>query len=93
MHVASHPSAIAASLDEAGIYVMEYRTDRTVLDAGTGAVRRTIDLRPYANAPMGASPNALVVSPDGSTVYVTNAGDNDVSRSWASPFRASRAPS
>jgi YVTN family beta-propeller protein len=79
VHVGLHPSAIAASPTKQEIYVANSDSDSvSVLDAGTGAVRRTIDLRPYANAPMGASPNALVVSPDGSTLFVTNAGDNDI---------------
>jgi DNA-binding beta-propeller fold protein YncE len=39
---------------------------------------RTIDLAPYPGAPVGSSPNAVAVSPNGRTLYVANAGDNDV---------------
>src|SRR5439155_1499442 len=50
----------------------------TVLDGTTGSVRRTIDLRPSPDAPVGAGPDGLAVSPDGGTLYVSNGGDDDV---------------
>ena len=79
VRVGTHPSAITTSPNRDEIYVANTDSDSiSVLSASTGSVLRTIDMRPYANAPMGASPNALSVSPDGSTLYVANAGDNDV---------------
>jgi YVTN family beta-propeller protein len=77
--VGLHPGAIAASPARNEIYVANSDSDSvSVLDSRTGSVLRTIDLRPYPNAPSGGSPNAVAVSQDGSTLYVTNGGDNDV---------------
>src|SRR5262249_45377247 len=50
----------------------------SVIDTATNGVLQTIDLAPYVGAPVGASPNALALAPDGSRLYVANAGDNDV---------------
>jgi YVTN family beta-propeller protein len=77
--VGTHPSAIITSPVRHEIYVANADSDSvSVLDDRTAALLRTIDLRPYTDAPIGASPNALAVSPDGATLYVANAGDNDV---------------
>jgi YVTN family beta-propeller protein len=74
----THPSAIATSPVRNETYVANTDSDTvTVLD-GAGNVLRSIDLRPYSDAPIGASPDALTVSPDGGTLYVANANDNDV---------------
>lgn len=79
VQVGTHPSAIALNPVRNELYVANSDSDSvSVLDDRTGAVQRTIDVRPYAGAPIGASPNALAVSPDGGTLYVANAGDNDV---------------
>src|SRR6266487_4001098 len=50
----------------------------SVIDTATLAVTSTISLAPYGGAPVGSSPNALAVAPNGGTLYVANAGDNDV---------------
>jgi YVTN family beta-propeller protein len=77
--VGLHPAAIAASPTRNEVYVANSDSDSvSVLSSTTGSVLRTIDLRPYPNAPEGGSPNGMTVSPDGSTLYVTNGGDNDV---------------
>ncbi len=77
--VGLHPNAIATSATSDEIYVANGDADSvSVLSATTHAVLRTIDLRPYPGARIGASPVGLSVSPDGSTLYVANAGDNDV---------------
>jgi YVTN family beta-propeller protein len=75
----THPSAIVASATRPEIYVANSDSDSvSVLDARTGGILRAIDLRPYSGSPVGASPNALAVSPDGNRLYVTEAGDNAV---------------
>ena len=75
----THPSAILASHTSDEIYVANTDSDSvSVLDGQSASLLREIDLRPYAGALIGASPNALALSPDGQTLYVANAGDNDI---------------
>jgi YVTN family beta-propeller protein len=75
--VGAHPSALALSTARHELYVANSDSDSiSVIDTGTHQVARTISLAPYADAPQGASPNALAVS--GNTLYVANAGNNDV---------------
>lgn len=74
----THPSAIASSATRDEIYVANSDSDTVTVLGGDGSVLRSIDVRPYAGAPIGASPDALTVSPDGGTLYVANASDNDV---------------
>ncbi|HXH27397.1 MAG TPA: bifunctional YncE family protein/alkaline phosphatase family protein [Candidatus Polarisedimenticolia bacterium] len=75
----THPSAILASPVNDEIYVANTDSDTvSVLDGASATLLRAIDLRPYAGAPVGASPNALALSSDGKTLYVANAGDNDI---------------
>jgi YVTN family beta-propeller protein len=77
--VGLHPNAIVTSPTRNEIYVANADSDTlSVLSATTHQVLRTIDLRPYNGARLGASPVALAVSPDGSTLYAVNAGDDDV---------------
>jgi YVTN family beta-propeller protein len=74
----THPSAIAASPVRNEVYVANSDSDTVTVLSATGAKLRSIDLRPYAGAPIGASPDALAVSPDGSRLYVANGSDDDV---------------
>ena len=59
-------------------YVANADSDTITVLGGANTVLRSIDLRPYSGAPIGASPDALTVSPDGGTLYVANANDDDV---------------
>jgi YVTN family beta-propeller protein len=79
--VGTHPIAVAtnpvASLHQ--IYVANGDSDSiSVIDTATNKVVRTIDLAPYEGAPVGSNPDALTVSPDGRSLYVSNGGNNDV---------------
>jgi YVTN family beta-propeller protein len=74
----THPSAIAASPVRNEIYVANSDSDSVTVLSATGAKVRSIDLRPYAGAPIGASPDALTVSPDGARLYVANGSDDDI---------------
>ena len=78
--VGTHPSAMKLNpvyINE--LYVANADSDNiSVVDTNTNSVIRTIDLAPYPGAKQGSSPNALAVSPDGNTLYVANATNNDI---------------
>jgi len=79
----SHPTAMAfgpAGTPAAGLlFVSLSNSDAiAVIDTATGARLRTIDLRPYAGAPLSSSPQGLSVSPDGARLYVALAGEDAV---------------
>src|SRR5207237_8147443 len=60
-------------------YVADSDSDTvSVLDTARGQRVRTVPMAPYRGAPVGSSPNGLAVAPDGATLYVANAGNNDV---------------
>ena len=74
-----HPTTVAVNPTSGELYVANTDSDSVSVVGQTGSqVLRTIDLHPYAGAPVGASPDGLAISPDGATLYVGNAGDNDV---------------
>ena len=79
--VGTHPNALATNPIAARHEVAVANGDSdtiSLISTATNAVSRTINLAPYANAPVGTQPNALAFSPDGKTLYTANAGDNDV---------------
>jgi YVTN family beta-propeller protein len=77
--VGHHPSAMTLNPVTGEVYVADSDADTvSVVDPRTNAVVRRIGLAPYPGAPVGASPNALAIAPDGRTLYVANAGDDDV---------------
>jgi len=49
-----------------------------VLDAATLRIRETIDTSLYPHSPPGTTPNALALGPDGRTLFVANADNNNV---------------
>lgn len=74
-----HPNAVTENTKTGNIYVSNSDDDTVaILDGKTSQVRQTVSLKPYRNAPTGSMPDALAVSGDGSTLYVANAGNNDV---------------
>jgi YVTN family beta-propeller protein len=79
LKVGMHPSAVLQSPVQDELYVADTDSDElTVIDSARGVVLRTLSLAPWLHAPPGASPNALALAPDGRTLYVANAGDDDV---------------
>lgn len=77
--VGLHPNAVAENLVNGLIYVADSDSDEiSVIDPQQQQVVQTISLAPYQGAPTGSQPNSLTVSPDGQTLYVANAGNNDI---------------
>jgi YVTN family beta-propeller protein len=77
--VGSHPTSIIRNPATGELYVSVTDADTIVaINPADDSLARTIDLAPYRNAPVGTSPQGLRVSPDGGTLYVANAGNNDV---------------
>jgi len=79
--VGLHPSALLQHPSRDELYVADTDSDEiSVVDSRSNRVLRSISLRPWPGAPMGASPNGLALSRDGRTLYVANAGDNDLAQ-------------
>jgi YVTN family beta-propeller protein len=79
LKVGVHPSAMLVNAARGELYVANTESDSiSVLDLTSGAALRTVSLSPFAGAQPGTQPNALATSPDGQTLYVANAGNNDV---------------
>ncbi|MGI5229516.1 beta-propeller fold lactonase family protein [Actinoallomurus sp. CA-142502] len=79
MTVGSHPTTMTRNPVTKDLYVAATDADRiAVIRPGATEVSRYIDLAPYRGAPVGTSPEGLDVSEDGGTLYVANAGNNDV---------------
>ncbi len=73
-----HPNKMVLS-DDGRLFVACANTDNvTVINTEKDEVTATISLLPYEGAPYGSTPNGLALSPDGKTLYVANAGNNDV---------------
>jgi YVTN family beta-propeller protein len=79
MTVGSHPTVMTRNPVTKELYVAVTDADRVaVIKPGATTVSRYIDLAPYHGAPVGTSPEGLDVARDGRTLYVANAGNNDV---------------
>ncbi|TMD81012.1 MAG: YncE family protein, partial [Chloroflexi bacterium] len=81
IQVGTHPNALATNPKLARHQVVVANGDSdtlSVIDTASNTVVQTINLAPYPNAPEGSNPNALAMAPDGNTLYVANAGNNDV---------------
>ena len=81
--VGDHPTGVAVSPDGSELYVANADDDTLSilnLDAasGTPAPGATIALHAFPAEQLGATPNAVAVSPDGQRVYVALAGDGAV---------------
>ena len=77
--VGSHPTAMVRNPVTKDLYVAVTDTDTiAVIKPNATTVSRYISLAPYDKAPVGTSPEGMDVSKDGRTLYVANAGNNDV---------------
>ena len=75
--VGSHPNALLFKQDR--LFVACGNEDAVVtLDPANGQVKERIIVRFSRNAPAGATPNGLALSPDGKRLYVANADNNAV---------------
>ena len=76
----SLPSSLAVSPDGNTLAVTASNDDQVLLlDARTGAVKRTIDLQVFGKGgPTGAQPDAVTWSPDGRVLFVAEGGRNAV---------------
>jgi YVTN family beta-propeller protein len=79
LQVGSHPTSIIRNPATGEMYVSVTDADKIIgINPADDSLTRTIDLAPYRGAPVGTSPQGLDISADGHTLYVANAGNNDV---------------
>ena len=79
IEVGLHPCGMVLHGGTNRLYVANANSDSvTVLDTHTNNVLGSVNVRPFANAPIGSSPNALAITKDGKTLYVANAANNAV---------------
>jgi YVTN family beta-propeller protein len=77
-----HPTGMALSPDGSRLYVTNGNSDTvSIIATATDAVVRTLHVggpEPWKETLLGASPNAVTVSPNGRTLYVANAAQNAI---------------
>jgi YVTN family beta-propeller protein len=77
--VGLHPTAIVWDQPRPWVYVANNNSDTvSVIDSRTQKVARVIELQPFAEKVRGIAPIAMVLSPDGATLYVACGGINAV---------------
>ncbi len=74
-----HPNAITENPKSGMIYIANSDEDTvSVISPRSQQVIQTLSVKPDRKAPTGSQPDGLTVSNDGKTLYVANAGNNDV---------------
>ncbi len=77
--VGERPNDLVLNSERPEAYVACGNTDSvSIVNTDFDDTVGKVSLRPYKDAPSGSMPNALAVSDDGDTLYVANAGNNDV---------------
>ena len=79
--IGTHPSALRANPKAGSHQVAVTNGDSdtvSLIDTNSDTVTQIVNLAPYPHAPQGSQPDSLAFSPDGATMYVANAGNNDV---------------
>jgi YVTN family beta-propeller protein len=87
-----HASSMAATADGRYVAVANANSDTvSVIETGSDKVVETISTRPNAKFLFGSAPNALVFSPDGTRLYVSNGTNNAIALfDFASPTADSK---
>src|SRR5207237_7042818 len=73
-----HPNDIACASDGRLFVSCGSSDEVTVIDSDTGKPLESVKTSLTPKAPSGSTPNALVLTPDGKTLFVANADNNDV---------------
>ncbi|GAB3794040.1 hypothetical protein GCM10028819_06830 [Spirosoma humi] len=79
LSVGLHPNAIVSSPDKKFLYVANGNSDHvSIIDVPTQQVIDSVFVGLYnrGNGYIGSTPNGLAISPDGTTLYVSNGLDN-----------------
>jgi YVTN family beta-propeller protein len=76
--VGRHPNEMALGRD-GRLYVSEANSNSvSIIDTASGKVLERLGTALFPDAPPGATPNSLTLSPDGATLYVANADNNNL---------------
>jgi YVTN family beta-propeller protein len=76
--VGAHPNEMVLGSD-GRLFVAEANLNSvSVIDTATGRVTETLSAALFPNSPPGSMPNSVALAPDGATLFVANANNNDV---------------
>ncbi|GHO89285.1 bifunctional YncE family protein/alkaline phosphatase family protein [Dictyobacter formicarum] len=77
--VGQHPTAMTLSPDNHYLYVADTNSDAvSIVDTTTRREAGRISVAPHPHAQLSSSPQGLALSADGKTLYVVDAGNNEV---------------
>jgi DNA-binding beta-propeller fold protein YncE len=76
--VGAHPNEMLLAAD-GRLFVAEANLNTvSVLDTADGRVQETLHAALFPGAPPGSTPNSLALAPDGTTLFVANANNNNI---------------
>lgn len=76
--VGEHPNEMALAGDGRLFVAEANRNTVSVIDTTSGHTIETLSAALFPDAPPGSMPNSLALSPDGHTLYVANANNNNI---------------